>query len=85
MTAITIDELRQILAECAGEDESVHLSGDVLDKPLEDLGYDSRALMEAAAVIKRRFGAEMPDEAIAVFRTPRMIIDAVNNGLNGTA
>lgn len=77
VTAVTIDDLRRILTEAAGEDESVDLHGDILDTPFADLGYDSLALMETAARIKREFGVEIPDEDIAVVETPRVLLDMV--------
>jgi act minimal PKS acyl carrier protein len=74
---MTIDDLRKILIECAGEDESVGLHGDILDIPFTELGYDSLALMETASRIKREFGVEIADEDIAVVDTPRVLLDMV--------
>ncbi|BAL90264.1 putative acyl carrier protein [Actinoplanes missouriensis 431] len=75
---MTIDDLRRILTECAGEDESVNLSGDILDTPFTDLGYDSLALIETAARIKQDFGIEIPDEQVATILTPRMMLETVH-------
>jgi minimal PKS acyl carrier protein len=74
---MTIDDLRRILTECAGEDESVHLHGDILDTPFNELGYDSLALMETASRIKHEFGVAIADEDIAVVETPRVLLDMV--------
>jgi act minimal PKS acyl carrier protein len=76
-TWMTIDDLRRILAECAGEDESGDLHGDILDTSFSDLGYDSLALMETATRIKHEFGVEISDEDIAVVETPRLLLDMV--------
>ncbi|MEU1056504.1 acyl carrier protein [Streptomyces sp. NPDC005876] len=74
---MTIDDLRRILTECAGTDESVNLDGDILDTSFTDLGYDSLALMETASRIKEEFGVEISDEEIAVVETPRVLLQAV--------
>ncbi len=74
---MTIDDLRRIMTECAGEDETVNFDGDILDTPFVDLGYDSLALMETASRIKEEFGITVPDEEIAVVETPRLLLRAV--------
>jgi act minimal PKS acyl carrier protein len=74
---MTIDDLRRILAECAGEDESVNLRGDILDTPFADLGYDSLALMETASRIKRDFAVEIAEDDLALADTPRELLDLV--------
>ncbi|MER5704764.1 acyl carrier protein [Micromonospora sp. NPDC002296] len=74
---MTIDDLRRILAECAGEDESVDLGGDILDTPFNDLGYDSLALMETASRINHEYGVKIADEEIATAETPRALLDMV--------
>ena len=78
---MTMDELREILIECAGEDEAAALRGDIAEVEFEDLGYDSLALMETAARIKQRFGVTIPDEEIAELRTPATVLAAVNGAL----
>lgn len=74
---MTIDDLRRILAECAGEDETGDLHGDILDTTFDELGYDSLALMETAAKIRQEFGVDVDDDHIAVMATPRMLLDVV--------
>lgn len=74
---MTIEDLRRILAECAGEDEPGDLHGDILDTPFAELGYDSLALMETATRIKHEFGVAISDEDIAVVETPRVLLDLV--------
>jgi act minimal PKS acyl carrier protein len=75
---MNIDDLRRVLTECAGEDESVNLAGDIHDRSFSDLGYDSLALMETAARIKQEFGVEISDEEIATIQTPRLLLEAVH-------
>ncbi|GAB3497753.1 acyl carrier protein [Amycolatopsis cihanbeyliensis] len=74
---MTIDDLRRILAECAGEDENGDLGGDILDRPFADLGYDSLALMETAARITREFGVTIADDDVIGLSTPRELLDLV--------
>jgi act minimal PKS acyl carrier protein len=85
MQEITLTELREILTECAGEDESVDLGGEIMDTPFAELGYDSLALIETAARIKQRFGVAIEDDEVAELETPREIISVVNESLVETA
>lgn len=78
---MTMDELRDILIECAGEDEANALSGDIADVEFDTLGYDSLALMETAARIKQRFGVGIPDDQITELTTPMAVLDVVNAAL----
>ena len=78
MSLMTFDDLKQILAECAGEDESTSLDPQALDTPFTDLGYDSLALMESAALVAQRFGAVLSDDEAASISTPREFLDRVN-------
>ncbi|MFJ4907034.1 acyl carrier protein [Streptomyces sp. NPDC093249] len=82
MSELTLPVLIDIMRECAGEDEAVAAEGgDVGDVELEYLGYDSLALMEAASRVKREFGAELPDDALAEIRTLNQFVTAVNETL----
>jgi act minimal PKS acyl carrier protein len=78
MSTVTIDDLKGIMRTCMGDDDSVNLDGDILDKPFSDLGYDSLALLETAARIKREFGVLIPDEEMGGIETPRILLDKVN-------
>ena len=78
-STITIDDLRRILATCAGADESVDLTRDILDLAFEDLGYDSLALMETAAAIRQEFGVRIPDEKLVDLGTPRAMLGLLND------
>lgn len=81
MAELTLDELKQILREGAGEDESVDLSGDVLDVPFMILGYDSLALLETAGRIERTYGVTLVDDAVSEAETPRLLLDLINEAL----
>lgn len=82
MRAMTFDDLRRILADCAGGtdlfERDAAQGGEPLDEPFEELGYDSLALIESAAWIEREFGVGVPDEVIAEVHTPRALLALVN-------
>lgn len=77
MTILTVDDLKHLLAECAGEDEELDLARE-LDTSLTDLGYDSLALLETAAVLQQRFGVRLSDDTVGRLETPRQLLDEVN-------
>ncbi|MFF4830204.1 acyl carrier protein [Streptomyces sp. NPDC001315] len=78
-TSFTLDDLRRILREGAGED--VDLDGSILDTPFEDLGYESLALLETGVRIGREYGIELDDATLTDIETPRQFIEAVNEQL----
>ncbi|MFF2625157.1 acyl carrier protein [Kitasatospora griseola] len=79
MSVLDLPTLTRILRENAGADESVDLSGDILDIPFPELGYDSLALLQAIGVIQRDFGVELDDDAASA-ETPREFLTVVNGG-----
>ena len=83
MATLDLSALRDILRECAGENESADLAGDILDVSFSDLGYDSLALLETAGVIQRRFGARLQDDAVTQVQTPRALLDLTNRAIAG--
>ncbi|SBW22614.1 hypothetical protein FDG2_2875 [Candidatus Protofrankia californiensis] len=85
MSQLTLDDLKTILREAAGEDESVDLDGDILDTAFTDLGYDSLALLEAAAVIDRNHGITLADDLFTGVETPRQLLTEVNAALEKAA
>ncbi|MFE3170905.1 acyl carrier protein [Amycolatopsis sp. NPDC059090] len=84
MTQFTLDDLRRLLREAAGEDDTVQLDGDIADVPFADLGYDSVALLETAAAADREFGATIPDELLGELTTPAAFVKAVRELLPQT-
>ncbi|ARZ66343.1 acyl carrier protein [Streptomyces sp. HU2014] len=77
-TTMTLDDLHRILAVCGGASESWPAGEDVHDRPFEELGYDSLALLEAAVRIENEFGVQVPDEVIPQLTSPRDVLDLVN-------
>ncbi|RLV08800.1 actinorhodin polyketide synthase [Streptomyces griseocarneus] len=78
MAQLTLDDLRRVLIACAGENDGVDLTGDILDVPFEELGYDSLALMESAAAIERESGIPLSDDAVTDADTPRALLELIN-------
>ncbi|MGA6161601.1 acyl carrier protein [Amycolatopsis magusensis] len=76
---LTLDQLRHLLRESAGADEDVDLDGDILDTGFEALGYDSIALIETVARIGRDHGVRLDDDAVTTVRTPRELLELVND------
>ncbi|MCM2414293.1 acyl carrier protein [Streptomyces sp. RKAG290] len=78
MTAnrFTMDDLRRILREGAGEEAG--LDGDIDSVTFQELGYDSLALLETGVRIGREFGLELEDDHLIDAETPRQLVDAVN-------
>ena len=81
MTELTLDGLLTLLRECAGADESIDLSGDVLDAEFGDLGYDSLALFNTVGRIERDYEVRLPEDFIDEVRTPRDLLKLVNEAL----
>ncbi|MEU5790192.1 acyl carrier protein [Micromonospora purpureochromogenes] len=85
MSTMTIDDVRRILVACAGETDAAAFDGDIDGVEFEELGYDSLALMETAARIEQEYGVRIPDERIADLRTPRELVDLVNDAAARTS
>jgi act minimal PKS acyl carrier protein len=80
---LTIDQLKSILREAIGDDDSIDLSGDILDVSLSDLGCDSLAVLEVAAVVQRRYGVAVPDDSTERMTTLRTSLEYLNTLMIG--
>lgn len=78
MNAFTLDDLRTIMRESAGELEIDALTVDVANTCYVDLGYDSLALLEVTARIKQTLNVAVPDAALVCSATPAATVTAVN-------
>ncbi|MCW3840383.1 acyl carrier protein [Micromonospora yasonensis] len=74
---LTLDDLREIMTTCGVED-GVDLYADITDVPMEDLGYDSLARLQIAALIKDRTAVAIADDKVLELETPRELLDFVN-------
>ncbi|MER7457068.1 acyl carrier protein [Micromonospora sp. NPDC126480] len=78
MTKINLDDVRRLLRESAGVDESVDLDGDVGELEFQDLGYDSLAVLELTARIEQEYGVKVREDDVTELTTPARLIDYVN-------
>lgn len=78
---MTVDDLKRILHEAAGSDDSMNLDGDILDVEFADLGYDSVALLETSSRVELQYDVMLPDDAVTAVPTPRRFLKMVNDGL----
>lgn len=79
MSQFTIEDLKQVMRECAGEDESISLDGEIGGLSFDQLGYDSLAMMETASRIERSFGVELPDDVLGEVDTPAEFVAFINS------
>jgi act minimal PKS acyl carrier protein len=82
---MTIEDLRQILIQCAGESDAVGPGTDFADYDFDTLGYDSLALMETAAKIENVYGVRISEDEIAGLQRPGDLIALVNAASAATA
>ena len=78
MADFTIGDLVIVLRECAGEDESVDLNGDILDHTFDELGYDSLALFNTISRIERDLAVYLPEDIVDEAMTPRTLLKEIN-------
>jgi minimal PKS acyl carrier protein len=83
--SFTMDDLRRVMRECAGEDESADFGGDIAEVDFESLGYDSLALMETASRIERELHIALPEEEVGEATTPAQFVRFVNNRMTQVA
>jgi act minimal PKS acyl carrier protein len=82
MDRFTLDDLRQIMLEWAGQAEDVDLDGDILDVTFENLGYDSLAMLETTSRIEKAAGIKIPDYTVNELSTPRTLLHFVNDSVS---
>ena len=85
MAELTFDELKGFLLRAVGEDDSVDLSGDILDAPLSGLGFDSLAVIDTTSKVEQHYGIKLSEEDASDITTPREFLKAVNNALSAAA
>jgi len=79
MALVSTDDLRRVLREVTGESPDDVDEASFLETSLEQLGYDSLALMEAAARIQQEFGVRLADDDVFRIGTPRELLRFVND------
>ena len=83
MAEMTLDDLRGFLMRAVGEDDSVDLSGDILDSELTDLGFDSLAVIDTTSKVEQHYGIKLPEDN--GITTPRDLLNAVNDALSAAS
>ncbi|MEU6714048.1 acyl carrier protein [Nonomuraea sp. NPDC046802] len=78
MTQLSIDDLRRVLVDCAGEREGLAVGGDIAELTFEELGYDSLALIETAAKLKQRFDIDIEDDKVVTAETLGALLGLAN-------
>jgi act minimal PKS acyl carrier protein len=74
---ITIDDLRQVLIEVAGAPNAVdERTGP--DAELEDLGYDSIAVLAAVGKIERDYGVKVDEEGLPAATRLSEVVALIN-------
>jgi minimal PKS acyl carrier protein len=81
----TVDDLKRILRKSAGVQDGIDLDGEILDRPFDEMGYESLALLETGLGIEREFGIQLDDAVLTEAETPRALVAAVNEHLAATA
>jgi act minimal PKS acyl carrier protein len=78
MNPITIDDLILHLRAAVGDDESIQLNPDLAHTPLNDLGIDSLAVIDATNRIERQLDVALPDGSLTEAETMRQLCDSIN-------
>ncbi|MEU9213808.1 acyl carrier protein [Streptomyces sp. NPDC048415] len=79
MLQITISDLQTIMRQCAGEAEDALPLEQAADRPFDELGYDSLALLETHSRIERDYGIELSEDEVGGINTARELVDFVNS------
>ncbi|MCW6009761.1 acyl carrier protein [Micromonospora sp. CPCC 205371] len=85
MNLLTNDELRDIMRACVGNEPAAELEGDIFDRTFSDLAFDSLAVLEVAARLQETYRIPVPDEAVEKMKTPRDVVDYINQQLAAAA
>jgi acyl carrier protein len=70
----TLENLRTLLRV----EDAVELTAANANNELEDLGYDSLAMLELSSQLMQQFGVRIPDTDLPLLRTPQQAVDYVN-------
>jgi act minimal PKS acyl carrier protein len=76
---ITISDLQTIMSKCAGEAEDGLPLEQAPDRPFDELGYDSIALLETYSRIERDYGVELCDDSVCMITTAGDLVELVNS------
>lgn len=82
MTEFALPDLKRIIESSSGAVADMDWEDPkTLDTFFDDIGYDSLALLEMCAVVRREYGVTIPDEAVFKMQTPAAAITYINDRL----
>lgn len=77
MTDFTLTDLLGLIRSCGAEfDLPIEQA---MDTPMAELGLDSLAVLQIAALIEQRTAVPIPDTILDEWQTPRRIMDDVSD------
>ncbi|MEW2353444.1 acyl carrier protein [Spirillospora sp. NPDC029432] len=80
MQPITLRELEDLMRQYVWEGEWLSFER-APERPFDELGYDSLALLETHTRIKRDYGVEISEDDFGRINTPQGLVDFVNTRL----
>lgn len=80
MQLITLRELEDLMRQYVWEGEWLSFER-APERPFDELGYDSLALLETHSRIKRDYGVVISEEDFGRINTPQGLVDFVNTQL----
>jgi act minimal PKS acyl carrier protein len=78
MADISTEAVSAVLREAAGDDDSMDFGAESFERSFADLGFDSLALLEIAALVKREFGVVLTDEEMQGVETPADLVAKID-------
>ncbi len=78
MTSLTISDLIPHLKAAVGDDDDIELNVAMANAPLDDLGIDSLAVIDATNRIERELSIALPDGSTDDAATMQELCDAIN-------
>ena len=78
MRELTVEELKKIMRQCAGDDGGSAMDGDITDIRFDELGYDSLALLETAGHVQSEYGVMFAKDGLAEITTPGEFVRSIN-------
>ncbi|WSQ09445.1 acyl carrier protein [Streptomyces sp. NBC_01231] len=85
MKEFTLFDLQQMVAACVGTDNADVIDQASLDVSFTDLGLDSLSVYELITRLQDDLSLAITDEEIDELKTPRLLIDHVNERFGHTA
>lgn len=85
MKEFVLPDLERVMAACVGTENVGSLDAAALDTPFDELGLDSLAVYEVVTRLQDELSLSISDDEIETSRTPRLLIELVNDRLGARA